>query len=319
MSDRAANRDEQTRRLVETMRRQLGERICDRMTDPNVVEIMLNADGGIWEDRLGCGMTRIGEMLPQTAEALIATVASTLRATVTRDNPIIECELPLDGSRFEAMIPPIVSGPVFTIRRKASQVFTFDDYVRTGIMSTGQRDALEHAVSERRNILICGGTTSGKTTLTNAVIHQIVAVHPHHRLVIIEDTAELQCAAPNYVQLRATDTVDMRRLHKGTMRLRPDRIIVGEVRGGEALDMLKAWNTGHPGGCCTVHANSAQAAVIRIEQLIQEVSQNPMRRLIAEAVDLVVSIGMTPNGRRVQEVLSVDFDGNDYVFPNRSA
>ena len=130
----------------------------------------------IWEDRLGCGMTRIGEMLPQTAEALIATVASILRATVTRDNPIIECELPLDGSRFEAMIPPIVSGPVFTIRRKASQVFTFDDYVRAGIMSPGQRDALEHAVSERRNILICGGTTSGKTTLTNAVIHQIVAV-----------------------------------------------------------------------------------------------------------------------------------------------
>ena len=299
------------------MRRQLGAQICDRMTDPNVVEIMLNADGIVWEDRLGCGMTRIGEMLPQTAEALIATVASILRATVTRDNPIIECELPLDGSRFEAMIPPIVSGPVFTIRRKASQVFTFDDYVRTGIMSPGQRDALEHAVSERRNILICGGTTSGKTTLTNAVIHQIVAVHPHHRLVIIEDTAELQCAAPNYVQLRATDTVDMRRLLKGTMRLRPDRIIVGEVRGGEALDMLKAWNTGHPGGCCTVHANSAQAAVIRIEQLIQEVSQNPMRRLIAEAVDLVVSITMTPNGRRVQEVLSVDFDGTDYVFPNR--
>jgi type IV secretion system protein VirB11 len=289
------------------------------MTDPNVVEIILNADGVLWEDRLGCGMSRIGEMLPQTAEALIATVASILRATVTRDNPIIECALPLDGSRFEAMIPPIVSGPVFTIRRKASQVFTFDDYVRTGIMSPGQRDALEHAVSERRNILICGGTTSGKTTLTNAVIHQIVAVHPHHRLVIIEDTAELQCAAPNYVQLRATDTVDMRRLLKGTMRLRPDRIIVGEVRGGEALDMLKAWNTGHPGGCCTVHANSAQAAVIRIEQLIQEVSQNPMRRLIAEAVDLVVSIAMTPHGRRVQEVLSVDFDGNDYVFPNRSA
>jgi type IV secretory pathway VirB2 component (pilin) len=145
-------------------------------------------------------------------------------------------ELPLNGSRFEAMIPPIVSGPVFTIRRKASQVFTFDDYVRTGIMSPGQRDALEHAVSERRNILICGGTTSGKTTLTNAVIHQIVAVHPHHRLVIIEDTAE--CTAPNYVQLRATDTVDMRRLLKGTMRLRPDRIIVGEVRGGEALVVL---------------------------------------------------------------------------------
>ena len=320
MSDRAANRDEQTRRLTETMRRQLGARICDRMTDPNVVEIMLNADGVLWEDRLGCGMSRIGEMLPQTAEALIATVASTLRATVTRDNPIIECELPLDGSRFEGDDPSDrVGSSVHDPPEGVPGVHLRPDYVRTGIMSLQKpkRDALEHAVSGRSNILICGGTTSGKTTLTNAVIHQIVAVHPHHRLVIIEDTAELQCAAPNYVQLRATDTVDMRRLLKGTMRLRPDRIIVGEVRGGEALDMLKAWNTGHPGGCCTVHANSAQAAVIRIEQLIQEVSQNPMRRLIAEAVDLVVSIAMTPQGRRVQEVLSVDFDGDDYVFPNR--
>jgi type IV secretion system protein VirB11 len=100
MSDRAANRDEQTRRLAETMRRQLGAHICDRMTDPSVVEIMLNADGGVWEDRLGCGMTRIGEMLPQTAEALIATVGSLLRATGTRDNPLIGCDLPLDGARF---------------------------------------------------------------------------------------------------------------------------------------------------------------------------------------------------------------------------
>ena len=225
----------------------------------------------------------------------------------------------LDGSRFEAMIPPVVPSPVFTIRRKASQVFTFDDYVAAGIMQPGQRLALMQAVRDRSNILICGGTTSGKTTLTNAVIDQIVAIHPQHRLVIIEDTAELQCAAANYVQLRATDTVDMRRLLKGTMRLRPDRIIVGEVRGGEALDMLKAWNTGHPGGCCTVHANHARAAVIRIEQLIQEVSQNPMRPLIAEAIDLVVSIAMTSAGRRIREVLSVGFDGNDYVFTDWSA
>ena len=300
------------------MRRQLGSRVCDRMTDPNVVEIMLNADGVLWEDRLGAGMSPIGEMQPHTAEALIATVASMLRTTVTRENPIIECELPLDGSRFEAMIPPVVPNPVFTIRRKASQLFTFDDYVTAGIMQPGQRSALIQAVRDRSNILICGGTTSGKTTLTNAVIDQIVAVHPQHRLVIIEDTAELQCTAANYVQLRATDTVDMRRLLKGTMRLRPDRIIVGEVRGGEALDMLKAWNTGHPGGCCTAHANNGRAAVIRIEQLIQEVSQNPMRRLIAEAIDLVVSIAMTSAGRRVREVLSVAFDGDDYVFTDRS-
>jgi P-type conjugative transfer ATPase TrbB len=288
-SGKTSTREEQTRRLAESMKRQLGA-LCGQLHESDVVELMLNADGTVWVDRLGQPMQPAGTMPPATAESFIATVASTLRSTVTRENPILECELPLDGSRFEALIPPVVSAPVFTIRRKASAVFPLQEYERQRIMTARQREAIETAVALRRNILVVGGTGTGKTTLANGIIDHIAKAAPGHRLVIIEDTAEIQCAAKNAVIMRATDTVDMQRLLKATMRLRPDRIIVGEVRGGAALSLLKAWNTGHSGGVCTVHANHARAGLQRIEQLIAEVSQTPMRTLIAEAVNLIVTI-----------------------------
>jgi P-type conjugative transfer ATPase TrbB len=318
MADEAqlSAREEQSRRLSETLRRQLGSTLCGLMQAPDVVELMLNADGKVWVDRLGRGMEPVCNMVAATAESLIATVASTIRSTVTRENPILECELPLvppfNGARFEAVIPPNVSpGPVFTIRRKASSVFSLDEYVMTGVMTPLQCAAIKRAVEERQNILVVGGTGTGKTTLTNAILAYMAVVATAHRLVIIEDTSEIQCAAENAVILRATDTVSMLRLLKTTMRLRPDRIIVGEVRGGEALALLKAWNTGHPGGVCTVHANThvnaARAGLTRIEQLIQEASNSPMRELIAEAVDLIVSIAKADNepGRLIQEVVSI--------------
>ena len=317
---RLSTREEQARRLAETMKRQLGA-FCGLLAEPDLVELMLNADGTIWADRLGQGMSPAGSLPAASAESFIGTVASTLRSTVTRDNPILECELPaeppFDGSRFEALIPPIVTAPVFTVRRKASAVFPLAEYERQGIMSARQRAAIEAAVAQRRNILVVGGT--GKTTLTNAIIDHMVQAAPQHRLVIIEDTSELQCTARNAVMMRSTDTVDMQRLLKATMRLRPDRIIVGEVRGGEALSLLKAWNTGHPGGVCTVHANHARAGLQRVEQLIAEVSQTPMRPLIAEAVNLIVSIVKTdsPPGRRIDEAVAVTgFRDDAYQFAN---
>jgi type IV secretion system protein TrbB len=309
---------ERARRVHEKLRRELGSRVCAFLDSPDVVEVMLNPDGTLWVERLGQPMERAGTMSASQAESLMATVASTLRTTITRDNPILECELPIDGSRFEAMIPPVVSAPVFVIRRRASRVFTLPDYVAAGIMSERQREVIATAVAERRNILVAGGTGSGKTTLTNAIIDHIEQATPHHRLVVIEDTAEIQCTVPNAVLLRATDTVDMLRLLKATMRLRPDRIVVGEVRGPEALALLKAWNTGHPGGVATVHANSAHAGLIRLEQLIAEATPAPMRTLIAEAVDLVVGIARSSGGRRIQEVLAVErFDGSRYVLSTR--
>ncbi len=308
MSDeRPQARDESARRINESLRRYLGQ-FGAHLSDPRVLELMLNTDGTMWLERLGEPMRPIGTMSAPQAESFISTVASTLRSVVTRENPVLECELPLDGSRFEALVPPVVSGPTFTISRRASAVFTLSDYERQGIMTPAQRAAIERAVADRENILVVGGTGTGKTTLANAILAAIVDASPEHRLVIIEDTAEIQCAARNAVLLRATDTVNMRRLLKATMRLRPDRIIVGEVRGGEALDLLKAWNTGHPGGLCTVHANSARAGLTRLEQLIAEVSQQQMQALIVEAVNVIVSIekASNPAGRRIREVARVD-------------
>ncbi|EDL4521545.1 conjugal transfer protein TrbB [Salmonella enterica subsp. enterica serovar Infantis] len=309
-----SNRAEHDRRIAEKLRRELGPQVCALLDDTKVIEIMLNPDGSLWCEWLGQPMERVGTMPKAQAESLMGTVASSLRTHITAANPILECELPLDGSRFEALLPPIVSGPTFTIRKKASIVFTLANYVKSGIMTEAQCDAIKWAVRERKNILVVGGTGTGKTTLTNAIIAEIDAVTPEHRIVIIEDTRELQCSSPNVVPLRAVDHVDMTRLLKATMRLRPDRILVGEARDGSALALLKAWNTGHPGGAATVHANSANAGLIRMEQLVAEATAAPMQALIAEAVDLIIAIEKTATGRRIKEVVTVSgHDGTNYI------
>jgi len=241
-----------------------------------------------------------------------------LGVVATRETPIVEGEFPLDGSRFEGLLPPVVSSPAFTIRKKPPTIFTLDDYVRKGIVDQRQRERIRCAIEQYENILVVGGTGSGKTTLTNAIIDGIAAIHPDDRLVIIEDTAEIRCRSENAVILRSTVDVSMERLLRATMRLRPDRIVVGEVRGAEALALLKAWNTGHPGGVATVHANSAQAGLIRLEQLVAgSGSQKDMRPLIAEAVDLALFIERDGSQRKVTEALTVGgFDGgtNSYSY-----
>ncbi|ARD70055.2 Type IV secretion system protein trbB (plasmid) [Aminobacter sp. MSH1] len=293
-------------RLIRKLQDALGADICSALNDPKVVEVMLNPDGQLFVERLGQGITPLGALLPGAAEIIIGSVAHALQTEADQDRPIISGELPIGGHRFEGLLPPVVSAPSFTIRRRASRLIPLDDYVRSGVMRADQSALIQHAVAERLNIVVSGGTGSGKTTLANAVIAEIVAASPEHRLLILEDTAEIQCAAENSVSLHTTDSIDMAKLLKSTMRLRPDRIIVGEVRDGAALTLLKAWNTGHPGGITTIHANSAQSALRRLEQLTAEVSQQPMHEVIGEAVDLVISIARTPKGRQVQDVMRVN-------------
>ena len=292
-------------RQREALRRQLGAELLGWLEDESIVEIMLNPDGRLWVDVLGEGMQCRGRMDAVRGQMVMDTVAAMLDRVVTEKEPVLEGELPLDGSRFEGLVPPLVERPAFAIRKKASLVFTLEDYVRQGALTADHRDLLRQAVRERGNVLVCGGTGTGKTTLTNALLHAMAEETPEHRIVIIEDTRELQCSAENAVFLRTSETIDMTRLLRATMRLRPDRILVGEVRGGEALALLKAWNTGHPGGVGTVHANDAAAALVRLGQLIQEAGVPPVPELIAEAVDLVVSIRRTPHGRRIEEVVRV--------------
>jgi len=300
-----ARAKEVRRRGLEALTRHLGVAINEALADTQVVEVMLNPDGQLWIDRLGEGMVQAGVLNEAQAMGIITTVAGMLGAEVQAESPILECELPLDGSRFEALVAPIVQKPSFAIRKKALLVFTLEDYVKQGIMTPAQREAIETAVRNRQNILVCGGTGTGKTTLANAILDAVARIDGDHRIVIIEDTRELQVNARNVVFLRTSDHVDMTRLLRATMRLRPDRIIVGEVRDSSALALLKAWNTGHPGGVGTVHANHCAAALVRIGQLIQEANVPPAPELIAEAVNIVVGIVRAAKGRVIEEVLRV--------------
>ncbi len=289
----------------------MGPQLLGWLEEPGVVEIMLNPDATLWVERQAQGTRHEGSMERSRAETFINVVAACLGRTITARDPVLECTLPFNGSRFEATIPPIVEGPSFTIRRPAEKIYTLDQYVEQGILSPQARRVLRAAVVEHKNILVAGGTGSGKTTLVNAIIHEIDKETPDDRPVIIQDINELQCQARNKVELFTSDEVDMTRLLRVTMRYRPDRIIVGEVRGPEALALLKAWNTGHPGGVATVHANDCPSALVRIEQLILEGSASPASKTIGDAVDIIVNIARTPNGRVVREIVSVKGYGAD--------
>lgn len=298
------------------LRTAMGAEIADALADPAIVEVMVNPDGILRLDRLGVGRidTRI-RLRSSEVERILRMVASHMHVEVHADNPIISAELPETGERFEGLLPPVVTAPCFAIRKPAGKVYALDDYVADRIMLSAQADLLRSAVADHKNILIVGGTSSGKTTLANALLAELS--RRDERIIILEDTRELQCTAPDYVALRTKPgVVTLAALVRSTLRMRPDRIIVGEVRGAEALDMLKAWNTGHPGGIATVHANSARAALYRIEQLIQEAVATVPKRLIAEAIDLVVFIQGRGTDRRVDtigEVRGLDA-GGDYAL-----
>lgn len=300
-------------RLIRKLQDALGDQLCAAVDDPTVVEIMLNPSGRLYIERLGHGIAPAGEMSRGAAEIVIGSVAHVLNSEADEHRPIVSGELPIGGHRFEGLLPPIVSSPSFTIRRRASRLIPLDEYVASNVMTSHQATVIRNAITSRLNIVVSGGTGSGKTTLANAVIAHIVETAPDDRLVILEDTAEIQCIAENAVALHTSDTVEMARLLKSTMRLRPDRIIVGEVRDGAALTLLKAWNTGHPGGVTTIHSNSARSALQRFEQLTAEVSQQPMHAVIGDAVDLIVSIERAGRGRRVTDILHVEgFSAGQY-------
>lgn len=298
--------DEFLQRRLEGIRHAMGPEVLAAMDDPDVVEVMLNSDGLLWAEKNGV-MSVIGSMTPMAANDFIRQVASELPGqSLVNGNAIVEGELPLDGSRFEAVVYPIVENPAFNIRKKASKVYSLQEYVQVGSMDYSVRLILERGVRERNNILVVGGTGSGKTTLCNALLLALSEFEPNCRMLIMEDVRELQCPLRNREFLRTCETASLMRLSKVLMRMRPDRIAVGEVRGGEALELLKAWNTGHPGGFCTIHANSAYQGLTRLDQLVSEASASSQRVLIGEAVQLVVFITRTHTGlKRVTEVIRV--------------
>jgi type IV secretion system protein VirB11 len=277
---------------------------------------MLNSDGTLWQERLGEKMRPIGALSASRSESIIKTLAGFHDKEITKGRPLIECELPLDGSRFAGQFPPIVPAPTFAIRKKAIAIFTLDQYVTTGIMTQAQSAVIDAAVKNHQNILVTGSTGSGKTTLVNAIINRMIAIDPTERIVIIEDTGEIQCAAENFVQYHTTLDITMTLLLRTTLRMRPDRILVGEVRGPEALDLLMAWNTGHEGGAATLHANHARAGLDRLALLISMHPDSPkhIEHLIGEAVHYVIHIARTPEGRRVSEIIEIlGYEDGKYI------
>ena len=287
------------------LRTALGAAIARFLEDTSVVEVMLNPDGRIWIDRLSEGLADTGEMLSAAdGERIVRLVAHHVGAEVHAGSPRVSAELPETGERFEGLLPPVVAAPAFAIRKPAVAVFTLDDYVAREIISSKQATILKGAVAARKNILVAGGTSTGKTTLTNALLAEVAK--SSDRVVLIEDTRELQCKAPNLVALRTKDGVaTLSDLVRSSLRLRPDRIPVGEVRGAEALDLLKAWGTGHPGGIGTIHAGTALGALLRLEQLIQEAVITVPRALIAETINLVAVLAGRGADRRLSELAIV--------------
>lgn len=284
--------------------RALGPAIAQALNEPDVVEALINADGRVWIDRIGKGLECTAYILSAAdRETAIRLLAHEAGDTVGADRPALSTILPDSAARIQALLPPLVEAPTLAIRKRPSRIYELDDYVADGIATEAQAALMRAAVARRQNIVVAGGTGSGKTTLLNALLAE--APFQDARVVILEDTAELQCTSVNSVQLltkRTPPQVTMRDLVQMTLRLRPDRIVVGEVRDGAALEVLKAWNTGHPGGLLTLHANSAADALTRLEDLALESSATAPQRLISATVDLVVFIERTGQGRRVAEL-----------------
>jgi type IV secretion system protein TrbB len=321
--------DEQHQRLDAKLRRELGEVVLTCLTDTRTEDIVLNPDSSLWVKRIGEGFARVGEMQPAQAASALNTIAAWKGTVLNHERPILETELPLDGSRFEGIVSPVVRRPIFAIRLRPKHIFTLEDYAGkqiltdkndplnrarrrddfvAGIRGLDHLEVIRRAVAAKKNILVVGSTGSGKTTLVNAILDALARIAPNDRVISIEDTTELQCAVHNYVDLRAVGAVTMLDCLRACMRLKPTRIVVGEVRGAEAHTMLKAWNTGHPGGAATVHANDALSGLIRLESLVAEATSSPQQTLIAEAVDLVVFIDEEASisaGRKVREVAFV--------------
>ena len=321
--------DEQRQRFEAKLRRELGETVLNLLNDRRTEDILLNPDSVLWSKRMGEGFAPVGKIPPAQAVSAMNTIAAWKGTVMNHDRPILETELPLDGSRFEGIISPVVQQPIFAIRLRPRRIFTLDEYELSSILThkadplnrlRGKdrfRESLEGlthaeiiraAVRAKKNILVVGSTGSGKTTLVNAILDAQAQIAPNDRVISIEDTTELQCAVKNCVDLRAVGAVTMMDCLRACMRLKPTRIVVGEVRGAEAHTMLKAWNTGHPGGAATVHANDALSGLIRLESLVAEATAAPQQSLIAEAIDLVIFVDEEPDlaaGRKVRELALV--------------
>ncbi len=302
-----ATTNESEHRRRDALRLQLRS-IIPFLEDPAVIEIALNGDGAVWVERMGAPMTRTAvQMSRGEALMVLGLVADAVGTEITSAKPSLAALMPGWNARLQAMVPPVVESPVFTIRKPPAKVFSLDDYVARGMLSVVQADSIRLAVSTRANILVGGSTGSGKTTFANAILQEI-AERTSDRLYIVEDLRELKCAALNRIQIFVVEPLyTWQRAIADGLRCRPDRIIVGEIRAGAgALELVKAWNTGHPGGLATIHANDGPGMLDRLCQLLEEVIPAAPRPFLAQVINVLVHLRRDPAHPAGRRVTSVD-------------
>lgn len=297
-------------RHLQMLEHNMGRSIMHYMHDDNVTEVIVNPDGKLWIDTFDKGFQDTGVVMEaEDTKRIIYAVADLAGQVIdVKNDPALQAHIPesrlFANCRFQGLLPMIVEAPSFNIRKHAKKILTLDEYVAQGTMSERQREVIMEAIHGKKNIIVAGGTGSGKTTLVNAVLAEISKLD--ERIVTIEDTRELKCSAENFVALNTTDSVDMDNLLRKTLRLSPNRIVVGEIRGKEALTLIDAWSTGHRGGCSTVHSDSATDTLFRLEDLVSRVSISAQQAGIARAIDVVIYIAKRAIRRSVDEVLSID-------------
>jgi type IV secretion system protein TrbB len=281
-------------RLYRKLCDDLGETIKNLLLDDDIQEIMLNPNGELWIDSIH-GQSHCANLSPTQSRSILDTIAGIHNLVITPQQPRLEAQLPyfdfMAGERLTGAIPPVVTSPCFTIRKRNKCVFTLEDYLYSQRMNSAQVAALRQLAQQRQNILVCGGPGSGKTTVANALIAEAMKIDTEQRWLILEDLPELQCHAPNSVTMLTSASISLRDLLHTAMRLRPDRILVGEVRGAEALELLKSWNTGCPGGIATIHANDSVAAVQRLADLAMESGLvQPPWSLLAQTIHAIAAV-----------------------------
>jgi Flp pilus assembly CpaF family ATPase len=284
------------------------------LDDLEVTEVYVNPDGSVWTDRHGSGRTATALALPCGAlRAFLNAVASRSGLLLNEDKPELAAQLPLAepfwGARLQAYIPPLSEAPAMILRKHSRHHFTLEDLLAHGTLTPPQAERLRLALEGRENLLIAGGTSSGKTTLLDALLSELPAAE---RVVVIEDTRELKPGTGDWLSLTTSPTHSTLSLLAAALRSHPDRIVLGELRDGAAYAFLEALSTGHPGGATTLHANTAASALSRLARLAAlamagetGITYDAVLALVQEAVDLVVVTASTPKGRRVLDLFEV--------------
>ena len=309
--------DTTEKRQAELVKDSLGKEILKYLDDPEVNEVYINQDYSLRIDTISGRRKTDVILTSDTVARICKSIAGINRQVITEKNPELGVEIRLLQVRAQIMFPPIVSRPTFFLRKKPRQIFSLEDYQAQGALSEKYYEIIVDCIKRRKNIIVAGATGSGKTTFLNAILKKLSEINPEHRLVILEDLPELQCSSDDVQYMTTsgnrTTSVTMQDLVFISMRLSPQRILIGEVRDKSAYDVLKAWNTGHPGGFCTIPADGCHDAFIRLELLVKEAdtgsSTRDIKALIGSTVGVVISIQKVVQNnattRVVEEIIAV--------------